>query len=186
MFTYQIFTGVTKLKRLNIYTLLIIISITFSQNNHAQSGVDEFRAGNYENALAYWTEGLKALPDSPQLNYNVGKLFDRGLGTSVDVTKATQYYLNAARQNYVPAMFSLGVIMAKNGNYESAAKWWQKASERGLPEAQYNLARLYSDGAGVSKDIEKARYWYKMAAQSALNKYQLLSAVLEKKNESGF
>ena len=182
MITYLIFTGGTKLKRLNIITILTILTLTFSQNNYAQSGVDEFNAGNYENALAYWMQGLEASPDSPELNFNVGKHYDKGLGTDVDTTKATQYYLNSAKHNYAPAMFSLGVIMAKNGNYESAARWWLKASHSDLPEAQYNLARLYYDGVGVEKDIYKAKYWYKKAAQSALTKYELLSAVLHEKN----
>lgn len=178
MSTFQIFTGGTKLKRLNAITIAIILTLAFSQYSHAQSGIDEFNAGNYENALAYWLQGLESLPDSPQLNYNVGKIYDNGLGTDVDTTKATQYYLNSAKHNYAPAMFSLGVIMAKTGNYESAAKWWLKASRTDLPEAQYNLARLYSDGVGVEKDLYKAKYWYKKAAQSALTKYDLLSAVL--------
>ena len=178
MLTFLMFTGGTKLKRLHVATIIIFLSLTFSQNNFAQSGVDEFKSGNYENALAYWTEGLKALPNSAELNYNVGKLFDRGLGTEVNLTKATQHYLNAAKLNHVPAMFSLGAIMAKNGNFKSAARWWQKASEGDLPEAQYNLARLYSDGVGVDKDLDKAKFWYKKAAQSALSKYQSLSAVL--------
>ena len=178
MSTFLIFTGDTKLIRLSVITILIILGLTFSQNNYAQSGIDEFNAGNYENALVYWTRGLEALPDSPELNYNIGKLFDKGLGTDADITKATQYYLNSAKHNYAPAMFSLGVIMAKNGNYESAARWWLKASHSDLPEAQYNLARLYYDGVGVEKDIHKAKYWYKKAALSALTKYELLSAVL--------
>ena len=182
MFTFMMFTGGTKLKRLNAAIIAIILSLTFSHNSNAQSGIDEFNAGNYKNALAYWTQGLKALPNSPELNYNVGKLYDNGMGIGVDSTKATQYYLNAAKYNYPPAMFSLGVIMAKNGKYESAARWWLKASNSDLPEAQYNLARLYSQGMGVKKDPDKAQYWYKKAAKSALAKYDLLSAVLNQKN----
>ncbi len=182
MSIFPIFTGDTKLRRLKTTTITIILALTLSQPIYAQSGIDEFNAGNYENALALWTQGLKALPDSPELNYNIGKLFEKGLGTAVDTTRATQYYLNAAKRNYAPAMFSLGVIMAKNGNYKSAAKWWLKASQGDLPEAQYNLARLYSDGVGVEPDLYKAKFWYKKAAQSAMAKYQLLSAVLDQSN----
>lgn len=158
------------------------MALTFCQTSHAQSGIDEFNAGHYEKALDYWTQGLERLPESPELNYNVGKLFDRGLGTDADITKATQYYLNAAKYDYAPAMFSLGVIMAKNGKFESAAKWWLKASKKDLPEAQYNLAKLYFDGVGVKQNMSMARFWYKKAAQSALTKYQLLSAVMHERD----
>ena len=174
------FTGGTKSIHLTLSIILIISFTAFSQHSHAQSGVEEFNAGNYTIALNQWIQELEASPNSPELNYNIGKLFDKGLGTTEDRTTATQYYLNSAKYNYPPAMFSLGVIMAKNENYNAAAKWWLKASAGDLPEAQYNLAKLYAEGRGVEKDLHKAKFWFKKAAQSALTKYDLLSSVLQR------
>ena len=100
---------------------------------------------------------MKKTPDSAQLHYNLALLFDKGLGLEQDPSTATQHYVKAANLGYAPAMFNLGVLMAKQDNYASAAKWWLRASNSNLPEAQYNLAKLYFDGLGVEKDLYKAK-----------------------------
>lgn len=40
-------------------------------------------------------------------------------------------------------------------SYEDAASWWQKAAERGNPDAQCNLGDCYFEGEGVPKDFQK-------------------------------
>jgi len=46
-----------------------------------------------------------------------------------------------------------------------AAKWYEKAANEGLPEAQLSLSELYLDGKGVPKDIGLAIGWLKKAAE---------------------
>lgn len=40
-----------------------------------------------------------------------------------------------------------------------AAQWWEKAAEKGLAEAQHNIAHCYAIGEGVGIDWAKALYW---------------------------
>ena len=47
-----------------------------------------------------------------------------------------------------------------------------KAAEQGNIDAQFNLARMYSDGEGVAKDSTKAFEWYSKAAELGLSKAQ--------------
>ncbi len=49
-------------------------------------------------------------------------------------------------------------------NLEEAAKWYRKAAESGVPDAQYRLGALYQKGNGVPRDMEYAYGWYKVAA----------------------
>ena len=42
---------------------------------------------------------------------------------------------------------------------------WRAASEKGDPEAQYNLGLCYFNGWGVVKDLEQAVLWYRRAAE---------------------
>ena len=49
-------------------------------------------------------------------------------------------------------------------DYLEAAKWYKKAAEQGLADAQYNLASLYHDGRGVTPDFILAHMWYNLAA----------------------
>ncbi len=172
------FTGVTELKRLYSVAVLIFLFSVFCSSLFADSGQEEFNAGNYEKALELWQSELKKNKNSAEINYNLAMLFDRGLGIQADESKAQKLYLKAAEQNYAPAMFKLGAIMARQEDFPAAAKWWLKASNAEIPEAQYNLAKLYRDGVGVEKDVYKAKYWFKKAAESAMKKYQTLKLSL--------
>lgn len=45
-----------------------------------------------------------------------------------------------------------------------AAKWFQKAADQGLMEAELVMAAFYDSGIGVSLNIRTADKWYKKAA----------------------
>jgi TPR repeat protein len=49
-------------------------------------------------------------------------------------------------------------------DYVAAAKYYQKAAEKGYVPAQYNLAFLYENGMGVKQDFVQAVFWYRRAA----------------------
>jgi len=48
----------------------------------------------------------------------------------------------------------------------AAAKWYELSAELGFAPAQYRIGNLYEKGAGVSRDIAKAKTWYQLAAAS--------------------
>ena len=50
-------------------------------------------------------------------------------------------------------------------NYVEALKWYRKATEQGLAEAQSNLGMMYYHGEGVPKDMAEATKWYRKAAE---------------------
>jgi len=45
-------------------------------------------------------------------------------------------------------------------NYKKAFKYYLFAAERGVPEAQYNVANMYEFGDGVKKDLIQSVRWY--------------------------
>ena len=49
-----------------------------------------------------------------------------------------------------------------------AAKWFRKAAEQNLAEAQYNLGVCYAKGQGVAQDAAEAVAWYRKAAAQNL------------------
>ena len=46
-----------------------------------------------------------------------------------------------------------------------ALKWYRRAAEQGVAEAQFNLGNLYCTGQGVPQDLAEARKWYLKAAE---------------------
>ena len=51
-------------------------------------------------------------------------------------------------------------------NYEEAVKWYRKAAEQGLLDAQFNLSEMYRKGLGVPKDNVKSTEWLDKALKT--------------------
>ena len=72
--------------------------------------------------------------------------------------------------SHLMAMHNLAVLSAGNGqnapDYDTASKWFGAASAFGLADSQFNLAVLYENGLGVTKDPALAYSWYAIAARN--------------------
>jgi uncharacterized protein len=53
-------------------------------------------------------------------------------------------------------------------NLAEAAKWYRKAADQGLAEAQHNLGAMFAAGAGVLRDPTEAIKWFREAADQGL------------------
>ncbi len=62
-------------------------------------------------------------------------------------------------------------------------KRFREMAERGDPRAQFNLAYCYEMGDGVKKDMEKALYWYRKAADSGSDLAVFRLQSLENRNK---
>ncbi|MGN1033040.1 MAG: tetratricopeptide repeat protein, partial [Intestinibacter sp.] len=89
-----------------------------------------------------------------------------------------------AEEGDVDTQFSLGdyyfVLNKENDNEENnknAFKWYKKAAENGLPDAQYNLAGLYMNGLGIEENREKAFEWYEKVAEQGHIESKLCLAI---------
>lgn len=64
----------------------------------------------------------------------------------------------------------LFISTGQAANYDAGIfEFQQKLAKAGNPQAQYKLADMYENGRGASKDILKAKQWYK---KSAANNYK--------------
>jgi len=62
------------------------------------------------------------------------------------------------------------------GDFQKAANLWQQLANNGNAVAQYNLALMYQQGAGVNVDKNLSKYWLTMAArQGMVQAYQRLN-----------
>ena len=48
---------------------------------------------------------------------------------------------------------------------EEAVKWFRKAAEQGIAEAQFQLGNCYFNGEGVREDKTEALKWFRKAAE---------------------
>ena len=62
------------------------------------------------------------------------------------------------------AMTQMGKARSKEGDYDSAFKYFTKAAKVGDAEAHFNLSGMYMKGEGVEKDYTKEIYHLEEAA----------------------
>ena len=84
-------------------------------------------------------------------------------GVDVDVEKAMHYALMAADSNAY-AMRIVGWIYRYKKDYEKAFEYYTRAIENGSYAANADLGRLYYNGQGVEKNVDKATELYYEAA----------------------
>ena len=104
--------------------------------------------------------------------YNIGIMYETGLGVAQDYCEAIKWFKKAAEQGYAEAQNKLGVMysfghgIARNDS--EALKWSKKAAEKGVALAQYNVGVAYAEGRGIDKDDTQAENWYRKAAEQGL------------------
>jgi hypothetical protein len=106
--------------------------------------------------------------------YEVGRLYERGRGTTKNLGTAANWYEKASEAGYDSAKARLGKMYLEgrgvNKDVNKASKLLNTAAQNDVPTAQYQLGVMYEIGIGRNQDMEKALYWYKKAA--ALGHYQ--------------
>ncbi|MEM1106664.1 MAG: peptidoglycan-binding protein [Pseudomonadota bacterium] len=127
----------------------------------------------------------------PIAQYQLAKLFEKGLGVPRDLAEARRWTEQAASGGNVRAMHDLAVFFADGEggeqSFAQAVEWFGKAAEFGVLDSQYNLAVLYQQGLGISEDLEEAVFWFSVAAeagdQGAADQVQALAARLDPEAE---
>ena len=118
---------------------------------------------------AHWY-GLAAARGFAPAEYRLANLYEKGQGVERDIEHARKLYETAAGKGNASAMHNLAVLLATGigeagPDFDAAAKWFQKASELGVRDSQFNLAILYARGNGVKPDIEESYKWFAIAAR---------------------
>lgn len=99
--------------------------------------------------------------------YQLGVLYDRGMGVKPDIAQRQAWWNKAAAQGYAPALAALAEV-ARSGDGvpksdTEAARLYREAANRGSSEASVELARALAAGRGVSRDPVEAWQWYSFA-----------------------
>lgn len=112
--------------------------------------------------------------ETAYLNYRIGKMYNRGLGTEQDQVKAREHYLAAGGNKY--AEFALGNIYKYGSgtdiNYAESLRHYQKSADQGMPFADYALGTAYENGQGTDADKVKSEQHYAKALDGFLKIYE--------------
>ena len=76
-----------------------------------------------------------------------------------------------------------GYLWGPGKDLAEAARWYRKAADQSLGEAQFNLGVMYDKGEGVPQDYAQAAEWYRKAADQSLGEAQFNLGVMYDKGE---
>jgi TPR repeat protein len=127
-------------------------------NSSAVAGFDEGIAAYQANnmPLAYKEFLAAAEEGHSDSQFNVGLMYERGIGIGQDEKEAIVWYRKSAMQGNALAQFNLAVLYEHGRgtavDFAQANEWYRKASAQGDPLAIGNLGMLYLRGQGVEEN----------------------------------
>jgi len=133
-----------------------------------QKGLKAYNKGDYATALREWRP--LAEQGNAGAQFNLGFMYENGLGVPQDDKEAVNWYRKSAEQGYADAQYNLG-NMYRQGlgvpqDDKEAVNWYRKSAEQGNANAQYNLGLMYQGGLGALQDDVYAHMWFNIAASN--------------------
>jgi len=143
---------------------------TFEQGRNLYDG------GAYEEAA----KSIASLAEEgdARAQYYLGELALQGHAGTPDPVTACDWFERAADNDHLKAFQALGNCYlngeGREQNIDQAIYLYGMAAERGQPEAQYQLARMYATGSGVPKNPERAYIYLFLALRGDLKQAPVL------------
>lgn len=136
--------------------------------------VTSTKTGRY--SLLFYLTKAKAKMGSAISQFELGFMYDEGIGVAQSDINALSWYQKSAQQGYAKAQYNLGNLYREGRgveqSYATAKKWYQKAAELGDALSHYNLGLLYYHGYGVEQSNDKAFQYFHRAAVEDVAKAQ--------------
>ena len=93
---------------------------------------------------------FRAILGDPQSQFEIGQMFQYGIGVAQNDQAAIVFYQNAAEQQHLGAAYNLGVLYLQHAkedaDYQTALNWLTDSAFKGNEKAQYVLAHLLDRG----------------------------------------
>lgn len=101
---------------------------------------------------------FRAILGDSQSQFEIGQMFQYGIGIAQNDQAAIVFYQNAAEQQHLGAEFNLGVLYLEHAkdaaDYQTALNWLTDSAFKGNDRAQYVLARLLDQGKVGADGVE--------------------------------
>ena len=118
---------------------------------------------SFDKALTWFRRGL-ANGDA-LCQYELGLMYQEGLGVRKDIMTAADYYKEAANQDLAAAQIRLGQLFLDQGDIQTATRYLEIAARHGHIEAFYHLAEISNNGIGRERSCSMATAYYKLVAE---------------------
>jgi TPR repeat protein len=99
--------------------------------------------------------------------YDLGVVYTGQYGDKPNLDEAAEMFRKSVKLNYVPAEYSLGLLIARHPQFghspDEGRHWLEAAAQAGYWKANTVLGILSRDGDGMPQDADAALYYFKVA-----------------------
>ena len=164
-------------RAITLFLILNLFFLIYSTVSSAEEPLKLFLGGNEKEAINIWKQESET--GDVNASYALGIVFYdsdvTGLCQRIDdndcknnFKSGLKYFKIAHDAGDVRATYALGEHYDYFRKYKKAFKFYLKAAEAGVPEAQFNTASMYEHGEGVSQDTVQAVRWYLQCNETKL------------------
>ena len=118
------------------------------------------------------------------VQYMLAFVFNKGIGTEINLDLAFEWSKKSAEQDFAPAQDRLAYMYTEGigteVNLDLAFYWYKKSAEQDFAPAQFMQAYMYTEGMGTEVNLDLAFYWSKRAAEQGLAFAQYMQASMYK------
>jgi TPR repeat protein len=159
--------------------LFFVLAAALPAGADYEAGLAAARAGDYAAAMREWRPLAEGGHRDAQ--FNLGLIYENGLGVPADGAEAARWYRRAAERDDRTAQAYLGEMYAQGLGVErddvEALRWYRQAAERGHAASQYNVGLFYAVGRGVAPNPVQAVAWITVARDNGAERTELLEAL---------
>ncbi|MEE9251492.1 MAG: tetratricopeptide repeat protein [Alphaproteobacteria bacterium] len=146
---------------------MILFGLAAPAWGQSDAGREAYRRGEYATAYRIWKP--LAEQGNAAAQYNLGLLYQHGLGVERQLAEAAKWYGLAAQNGDADGQTAIGDLYVEGlwgaKDYAKAAQWYRLAAEQGDAEAQRKLGVLLAQGRGVTRNSSAAIMWLRRAAE---------------------
>ena len=164
-------------RAITLFLILNLFFFIYSTASSAEEPLKLFMGGNEKEAINIWKQESEM--GDVNASYALGIIFYdsdvTGLCQRIEDSNCKnnfksglKYFKIAHDAGDVRATYALGEHYDYFRKYKKAFKFYLKAAEAGVPEAQFNTASMYEHGEGVSQDTVQAVRWYLQCNETKL------------------
>jgi hypothetical protein len=132
------------MKIYNLLPIILVSLISFSANAESSRAQSAYDNQDYWEAMRLWQQESD-LGDA-EAAFNIGRLYDHGLGVRRDEQMAATWFQTAAKRGNAKAQYMLGLILSEQGSdpetLRQAIEWLRRAAVQGEPKSVRLLKEL--------------------------------------------
>jgi len=145
--------------RLAVFSILSFIVFLAGCANHNQLGNKYWNKGDYQKAKHHYLKAANGGDKYAQ--YNLANMYRDGNGMPVDIEWAAAWYVNSAKQDFMPAVVQAGKMQRKLGYEEAALSWLNYA-------ARWNEQEAIDELIDWGKPVPEKDLWIKKRKEEIL------------------